>query len=112
MKIMLQQWREINALIGQAETALKAADAKIIDLALFHSRAGNDEEARLLLDLSSKINDGGPGGWGYMTHPQQEWTGGDSSDPANYTLREPNIVPMGKRFQREQVDAEQQKKVE
>lgn len=112
MRVTLKQWRQINAAISQAEAALKAADDIIVDTALTHSREGNEAECLLLLDLSRKINDGGPGGWGYMTHPQSEWTGGDSMDPANFTLREPNIINMGKRFPPEQVEDERQSKVE
>ena len=89
-----------------AEAATKAADDILVELALTHAKQDHSAEAELLLDLSKKINDGGPGGWGYMTHPQSEWTGGDSSLSENFTLREPNIINMGKRFPREDVDAE------
>lgn len=112
MKITLQQWRRINQLISQAEAALKAADDLIVETSLEHNREGNEAECLLLLDLSRKINEGGPNGWGYMTHPQSEWTGGPSDDPKNFTLREPNIINMGKRFPREQVEEDRQQKVE
>lgn len=82
---------------------LKAADDVLIELCGTHMQAGNRQEAKLLIDLSRKIHDNGPSGWGYMTHPQTEWTGGNSSDPNNFTIREPNIVPMAQRFPAEQV---------
>ncbi len=109
MKIPLEQWQEINNLICQAEAALKAADDCIVALGLEHAQAGNQAEARLLIELSKSITEHGPLGYGYLTHPQSEWTGGDSSDPKNFTLREPNIVPLGHRFPREQVEAAQEK---
>ena len=112
VKITLQQWRRINSLISAAEQALKAADDEILKVVFEHHDQGNEAEVLLLMDLSRKINETGPSGWGYMTHPQTEWTGGDSSDPANFTLREPNIINMGKRFPRDQVEEERQKKVE
>lgn len=77
-----------------------------MEILLEHSKAGNDKEAQLLVNLSTRLNDHGPRGLGYLTVPQTEWTGGDSSKPENFTLREPNIVPMGHRFPREQVEAD------
>lgn len=31
------------------------------------------------------------GSLAYMSHPQEEWLGGDSSDPKNFTRRMPHI---------------------
>lgn len=31
------------------------------------------------------------GSLAYMSHPQEEWLGGDSSDPKNFTRRLPHI---------------------
>lgn len=39
-----------------------------------------------ILEIQGQI-----GSLAYMSHPQQEWTGGDSSNPANFTRRMPHI---------------------
>ena len=39
-----------------------------------------------------------------LFHVQSEWTGGDSGDPRNHTLREPNWVRIAHAFPKEQVD--------
>ena len=115
MKITLSQWRRINEAIKTAEAALKAADDIILETAFDQHDQENHPEVALLLNLSRMLNENGPGGWGYMTHPQSEWLGGTTEGPnptARYGLREPNIVNMGKRFSAEEVEADRNRKVE
>lgn len=106
MKVTLAEWRRINAAIDRAAKALAAADEVVVELALQHAKVDNDKEAEMLIKLSTRLSESGPSGLTYLTLPQQEWTGGDSSDPENFTVREPNLVHMGKRFPREQVEAD------
>lgn len=89
MKITLKQWLEISTSIKAAGEALNSATDLVTKMALDQHDAGNATEATLLMEISQQLHDIMlPSG----TNPQSEWTGGDSSDPKNHKLREPNIV--------------------
>ncbi len=83
------------------KTKLTISDFEAIEHELFTIKAKLDElfdvawkaEAlrlgRDLADASQTIQ-----GLIYMTHPQPEWTGGDSSDSANFVKRFPHIAAL------------------
>ena len=89
MKITLKQWLQINEVIQGIKDSVKVAEGQLTEIALQHYDDDNQVEASFLINLRNqfdniiKLPD---------TKPQSEWTGGDSSDPANHKLREPNCV--------------------
>ena len=66
--------------------AIKARIDSLCDMAFI------GEAYRLGRDLAALA--GNVQGLAYMTHPQSEWTGGDSSDPANTVIRFPHIAAL------------------
>jgi hypothetical protein len=101
LQATLAEWAGIAELMKTAEEAVNRCDRKILEIALAHS----DEKTTVrLVELSNRLRDDGPLGLYYMCTPQSEWTGGDSSKAKNFTLREPNWVQHGSRFDKEDVD--------
>lgn len=84
-----------------AEEAVNRCDRRILEIALARSDVASRGR---LLALSERLLDGGPLGLSYMCTPQSEWTGGDSDNPKNFTLREPNWVQHPSRFDKAEVD--------
>jgi len=83
MKFTLKQVMSIVKPLDKARDALKEAETAIIQLLGEHQ--GNEAETLRVLELLQKLDEISlPIG----LKPQSEWTGGDSSDPKNYKLRE------------------------
>jgi hypothetical protein len=104
MKITLEEWLKLHRMSKEACDALDRLESLLMDMMWKQHEAGNGAERELLRKLIEGLEKTSiPSA--YMCRPQTEWTGGDSSNPANFTLREPSYVHMGKRFPREQVEA-------
>lgn len=65
-------------------------------------------EGDLILKLMARVDDARDALAAHLWHVQEEWTGGDSSNPKNFSCREPNWVSVGHRFPKEQVEADPQ----
>lgn len=95
MKITLKEWRQIAQACEKLQAAKDHAARVIVDIALMHLRAGHTDESEMLLELETKLNniviDAA------SVQPQSEWMGGNSHDPKNHRLREPNRCPMPRR---------------
>lgn len=102
MKLTLKEWIELSQLAEEAKTALQALDGRIIDMLKTYP-VGSDE-SDLLTKLLHRTGDALSDLAANLYYPQTEWLGGDSGNPRNHTLREPNWVHMGYRFPKEQVD--------
>jgi hypothetical protein len=94
MNITHTQWTEIESKVRATKVAIESLQDTLITLAFEHNQQGNTTEGKFLMDLASTIEDKTSGKelCSYFYHPQPEWTGGDSSDPANTKYREPHIV--------------------
>jgi len=87
VKITFQEWKELESLAGAANEAVKALQHRLVMMAMDLG----DDERHFLMDLADQVSEGEiPSA--YMLHPQPEWLGGDSMDPANFRHREPHIV--------------------
>lgn len=88
-----QQWQTLETLAANARKAIdefwfacmmNAGDTS--DSELQSKLMDTAERAKAASDSISSLP--------YMLHCQPEWTGGDSSDAANFVLREPNVMGM------------------
>lgn len=104
MKITLDEWLELEEAAEEAAKKINQLYRRITTLWQAHADAGNDLERELLLKLESRIGHVLSDLAVNLFHVQSEWTGGDSGNPRNFTLREPNWVPIAHAFPREQVD--------
>lgn len=98
MKITLKQWKTLEVALAQANQALTDAWHRFSELAIDHDRAGNKTEAEFLTSHFQKLcemREAMPAA--YLFHPQSEWLGGNSDDPENHKLKEPNIAPLPRR---------------
>lgn len=76
-------WLQISMLLSQAYGLVGQAELLLIlELKITEGRA-----FEALNKAEEALN-----GLSYMFHPQQEWTGGDSSDPKNFVTRPPHIA--------------------
>lgn len=96
MKVSLKQWKEVEAIVSDLKKRMHAASAKILLIAdqfkfpepefqTLHAIAWDIQRAEEQVPASAQL------------HPQSEWVGGNSDDPKNHKLREPNICPMPRR---------------
>jgi hypothetical protein len=94
MKITLKQWLELEAKVKAIGTAVSDLEMYLLDMLWKHQN--NATEAIFIKDFLERL-DSIP----FLPdcHPQSEWTGGDSSDPKNYKLREPHAAgTLGRRY--------------
>ena len=94
MRITYTEWKMIESAAKDAKAALDALQERLTGYAFDHAGERNEPEAAFLIGLANKTQElaGCKELLPYFYHPQEEWTGGDSSDPANYKHREPHIV--------------------
>ena len=93
MRITLAQWKAIEKSKHEARQAIHALETTIIDTMTAHSNSP-DQEKLLLIELLRMAEDSAFHISRIDVMPQPEWTGGDSSNPKNFKIREPNCVPM------------------
>lgn len=104
MRITLDEWLELERQATQAKQALERLHNEVSRTLLKHEREGHTDESQLLLKLHDRVHDAQQDLAANLYWVQSEWTGGDSCDPKNYTLREPNWVTISHSFPREQVE--------
>jgi len=104
MKITLDEWLSLEKSARQAREALGQLDNRLTELLLKYQKAGDRREAELLLRIEARVSDAVFDLALSLFYVQSEWTGGDSSNPRNHTLREPNWVTISHSFPPEQVD--------
>ena len=105
LDISLAEWDELYELARQACNLMGELETRLINMAVDDKRDIHGEAGQLLVKLSGRVFDARAMLAADLYAPQTEWTGGDSSDPRNFTLREPNWVSMGHAWPREEVDA-------
>jgi len=104
MKITLDEWVELEKLAREAKAALERLERATGDLSFEHHSKGNTAEFELLRKTHDRVFEANGTLAASLFHVQSEWTGGDSSDPKNHTLREPNLVTISHSFPKDQVD--------
>ncbi len=109
MNISLADWKELDRIRSELIKAVEVASSQAFDVwkRLHPIGAGQPTpESELVFGFSQKIHEmRNEVGMLMDTHPQSEWLGGDSDNPQNHTLREPNCCPMPRRrFTQEEID--------
>ena len=104
MKITLDQWLAMEQFAKAADTALQQLHTIVTNLVLDYHREGHKMETELLKRIESRVFEAQQTLGSHLFFVQDEWTGGDSSKPRNFTLREPNWVTISHSFPKEQVD--------
>lgn len=93
MNISLKQWKEVHDAVTALKRTLETTESVIFTIA---SRfPTGSPEFNLLFRLSNEIHQvrqDAPAAYPFC--PQSEWMGGDSDDPKNHKLREPNCCPL------------------
>lgn len=83
-EITAAQYRKLSALAAEIESKLEGMVVELV-------QADIPEDAKLRtlawINRADTFR-----GLSYFLTPQPEWTGGDSSDPANFKLRAPHIA--------------------
>lgn len=85
------QWQDLESKARAMHQAMTALTISLTEAAMHCHHNEDSALCDKLLDESNKIHNAmllGP----YHYHCQPEWTGGDSSDPANHKLVEPHIA--------------------
>jgi len=104
-KIPLDDWVEMERLAREAAVALKKLEQYAFDKWLAWHDAGEEREATVMRKVYNRMEEAYSDLWPQGFWVQSEWTGGDSCDPKNSTLREPNVAGnMTHSFPKEQVD--------
>ena len=105
MNISLKDWKELERIVANLKQSLAQADNRIFSILRdYHSNELLPEE-QLILKLAGQVHNLRDQASLLMDcHPQSEWLGGDSDNPDNHTLREPNCCPMPRRhFTKEEI---------
>ena len=93
MNLTLEQWRELEAMKAQAMDALKSFEDKLCDLMMQHT----GETASYIGKASHRAFEAQQVLSSIDVHVVSEWMGGDSSDPKNFKLREPQATGLSNR---------------
>lgn len=93
MRITFDEWVKIHKAAKAARAALEALDTTLTGVLAEHMGKGHTEEALMLIKHAQDTHESYPYLHGLLL--QEEWLGGDSSDPNNFGYREPNCVPHG-----------------
>lgn len=88
-----QQWTSLET---HAKRSHEALSSLLVATLIQASQTDDTETQEKLLEMSIRVGDAlnSVSGLAYLLHPQPEWTGGDSSEPANHVLREPHLIGM------------------
>lgn len=104
-KIPLEDWVQLEKAVREAATAISKAQS-LATLRCFEAhRAERYHEAALWGKIENRLQDTLHALSPSLFYIQTEWTGGDSTNPRNFTLREPNIVGIPHAFPPEEVAA-------
>lgn len=105
MQISLKDWKHLDTVVHDVKEAIKHAEYEVFEVAMRNIPLGVPEKevmSKLLRDMqdicqqASLLMD---------CHPQSEWVGGDSDNPKNHRLKEPNCCPAPRRqFTPEEVE--------
>lgn len=90
MKITLEDWNELDQTARKACELLQQLSRRLTELRLKYRP--QSAEGLLLARLDGRALEAITALAPSLYHLQDEWTGGDSADPRNHTLREPNWV--------------------
>ncbi len=105
MKITLKEWLEAESLAMRARKILAALETRLTHMRHNYVKAEHEEEYKLINRLIERVDEAQFALSASLYWVQSEWTGGDSTNPRNSTLREPNWVTISHSFPKEQVDA-------
>ena len=101
MKISLAEWKKIEAAVAGMRSAAELAESAMADIVFKHQKAGNADEVNLLLSIELDMHEvrtkSFQGRLGAI-HPQSEWMGGDTDNPRNHKLREPDCCGYNGRY--------------
>ena len=99
MKINLKQWKETERAVQALRQAIAHAEDVVMQQVMASER-GSDEEKLLMRIMKDvhEVREQASLGTLMQLHPQSEWMGGDSDNPSNHKLREPNCCPMPRRY--------------
>ena len=107
MRITLTEWKQLEQIIGSVRSVIEKANGDTFALLMkYHSgRQPETPESELLWRINQALHELRASVYVLPdVHPQSEWLGGDSEDPNNHTLREPNCCPMPRRrFTKEEI---------
>lgn len=106
MRLTLAQWLELHRLQRAAVDAVSALREKVTHLTIVHHSRGHAAEVKFLGEVEDKVADADAALLALDFKPVDEWTGGDSADPKNSRLREPQAVHGGLSARRYFTDAE------
>lgn len=98
MKLTLLQWLQLRKKIQALQEARAELETFLATTQLDQHSAGNHEEASLLRGLYEELEEDSVRLSAYLVTPQTEWMGGNSRNPRNFRMREPNIVPLPRRY--------------
>ena len=102
MKISLKHWRVLDNIVKELKHAIEVADSQSFALFDEYHKPGealNTPEVRAIMKLNGQIHELRQQASMLMDcHPQSEWMGGDSDNPKNHKLREPNSCPAPRRY--------------
>jgi hypothetical protein len=93
MKITFDEWKKIDAAAKAARKALEQLDSVLTGVLAEHMGKGHAAEVQMLCKTFDSVQNAYPYLHGLLL--QEEWLGGDSSDPNNFGWREPNCVSHG-----------------
>jgi hypothetical protein len=98
MRISLSDWKRLEGIVADVKKVIEVADSQTFDILCQYHSVGDKAETELLAKLNRDIHDLRQQASLLLDcHPQSEWMGGDSDNPANHRLREPNCCPAPRR---------------
>ena len=93
-------WLELEKQARKTKRELLLLEQMLFEQAI--SMGPEDPDSGLFIQMAEKIREITPPDF----HMQSEWTGGNSDDPKNHTMREPNCCPNPRRrFTKEELEA-------
>lgn len=96
MEIRLKTWKTIERAVAQLTRSVHDFEIAILELTKLHPIGSKEGEVLVeLMRQATMMREAAPSA--HMYHPQSEWLGGNSDDPGNHALREPNICPLPRR---------------
>lgn len=108
MNISLKDWKELDRIRKLVIKTIEIAESQSFAVFCKYRETGASEtpESSLIFKFNQQLHELREPAWLLMdTHPQSEWMGGDSDNPKNHKLREPNCCPLPRRrFTQEEVD--------
>jgi len=105
-RLTLDEWLELERLARKAGLALERLHHKLNEHVLDRERFPDLKHhmVETLVRAGNLVHEAHQTFFPHNYWVQEEWTGGDSGNPRNFTLREPNWVTISWTFPKEQVD--------